>query len=139
ALHAHAPFQNLTDNMLVGNTVVNNGADYQDASTPGPTGVNIYSATPQAGNMVVNNHISGESYGVGVKVPAVPVQVQYNSLTVSGPGVANFGVGPVIATENWWGCPSGPGVSGSGCASAFGMGVVSTPWLTSPVPGQPSF
>lgn len=139
ALHAHAPFQNLTDNMLVGNTIVSNGADYQDATTPGPTGVNIYSVTPQTGNMVVDNHISSESYGVAVNMPGVPVQVQYNSLGASNAGVANFGAGPVIATDNWWNCPTGPGASGSGCASVFGPGVVATPWLKVPVPGQPNF
>ena len=136
AMHAHAPVQNLNDNMLVGNTVVSNGPDTQDAATPGTAGINIYSLTPVTGNMFVGNHVQNEAYDVAVKVPA-PVQVQFNSLSGSGVGVANLGVGPVIATENWWSCPAGPGAAG--CSSVFGPSVQWSPWLTIPTPGQPSF
>ncbi len=137
ALHAHAPFQNLTDNVLIGNTVVGNGPDTEDAATPGPAGINIYSATPQAGNMVVGNNFQNEAYDVTVNVPVLPVQVKFNSLVGTGVGVGNLGVGPVIATENWWSCPGGPGAAG--CSTVFGPSVVWSPWLTAPVPGQPSF
>ncbi len=138
ALHAHAPFQNLSENVLIGNTVVGNGPDTEDAATPGTAGINLYSLTPQAGNMVVGNHIQNEAYDVTVNIPAVPVQVQFNSLNGTGVGVGNLGVGPVIATENWWSCPAGPTATGS-CSSVFGPSVSWSPWLTVPVPGQPSY
>ena len=138
ALHAHAPFQNLSENVLIGNTLVNNGPDTQDAATPGTAGINLYSATPQSGNMVVGNHVQNEQYDVTVNIPGAAVQVQYNSLNGTGGGVANLGMGSVNATENWWSCPAGPTATGS-CSTVSGPAVLWSPWLTVPVPGQPSF
>ena len=137
AMHAHAPFQSLNDNMVVGNTVVNNGADTADAATPGPTGINLYSLTPVTGNIIADNSIQGESYAVVIKNPA-PVEVHFNALLGSGPGVDNLGVGLVNAAENWWSCPSGPTIPGS-CSMAVGSSVIAIPWLTSPIPSQPNY
>lgn len=44
-------------------------------------------------------------------------------------GLENRGSSSVIATDNYWGCPAGPG--GKGCDTTIGN-VVSTPWLTRP-------
>ena len=43
-------------------------------------------------------------------------------------GLDNLGSGSVNATENWWGCPNGPG--SNGCATVSGENVLYTPWLT---------
>ena len=131
ALHAHAPAQNLTDNMIVANTVVNNGADTGDAMTPGPTGINLYSLLPAAGNMILSNSIQGEMVDVGVKDPAL-VQVHFNSLNGSGYGVYNLGVVGVDASSNWWSCSNGPTLPGS---CSLGNGNLQTyPWLQAPPP-----
>jgi parallel beta-helix repeat protein len=41
AMHAHSPGANLSDNMIVGNHISGNGADTQDTATPGPAGINV--------------------------------------------------------------------------------------------------
>ena len=139
ALHAHVPNQTLTDNMIVGNTVTDNAQDTEDAFTPGPTGINVYSAAPATGNIVSGNAIQSESYDVAVHVP-VPVQVQFNALVGPKTGLLNMGTGAVIGANNWWGCPTGPTLAGTcSTASSFGGGLEVSPWLGSPVPSQPSF
>jgi len=41
AMHAHSPGATLSDNMIVGNHISGNGADTQDTATPGPAGINV--------------------------------------------------------------------------------------------------
>jgi parallel beta-helix repeat protein len=41
AMHAHSPGATLSDNMIVGNHISRNGADTEDTATPGPTGINV--------------------------------------------------------------------------------------------------
>lgn len=41
SMHAHSPGANLDDNMIAGNTLTRNGADTDDTFTSGPTGVNV--------------------------------------------------------------------------------------------------
>jgi hypothetical protein len=41
ALHAHAPGATLADNMIAGNQISGNGPDTEDTATPGPTGINV--------------------------------------------------------------------------------------------------
>jgi hypothetical protein len=136
-VHAQALGQILNDNLLVGNTVIANGADNREAATPGPTGINVYSPAPATGNMVFANNIQNENFDVVVNTP-VPVQVQYNALQGSGVGVGNQGVGFVYATENFWSCPNGPTQIYS-CSSVLGSNVQWAPWLTQQIPGQPNF
>jgi hypothetical protein len=132
------PGQNVTDNMLVGNTLANNGADTADAATPGPTGINLYSAGPNTGNMVSANSIQQETDDVAVSIPS-PVVVEFNNLSGRGAGVDNIGgVGSVDATWNWWGCFSGPSSSGA-CASATGANILYAPWLIVPATVPVSF
>ncbi len=146
AMHAHAPNQILNDNMLVSNTLINNAKDEGDAATPGPTGINIYSLMPIAGNMVIGNSIQGEALDVAVHAPAaqiptnaVPAVVQFNSLEGNGIGVDNLSpTSTVNATENFWSCPNGPTISGS-CSTVAGPNVLWAPWLTSPLPTLPSY
>ena len=137
SMHGHAPGGNLNDNMLVGNTIVNNGADTADAHTPGPTGINIYAPSASTGIIVSGNMIQGESYDIGLNIPSL-VQVGFNNLSGLQVGVQNFGTGPVDATQNFWGCGSGPTQAGS-CSMALGNNLSYTPWLQQGVPQQPNF
>jgi hypothetical protein len=43
--------------------------------------------------------------------------------------------GTVNGTENYWGCPSGPG--GNGCSRASGPEITTKPALASPIPADP--
>jgi parallel beta-helix repeat protein len=129
AMHSHTPDQLLRDNMIVGNTASNNGADTEDAATPGPTGINLYSLDEEPGNIISGNTITAETYGIAIKDPS-PVEVVFNSFAGLKVGVDNIGtVGAVDATDNWWGCILGPTFGGGGCASVLGIKVASEPWL----------
>ena len=137
ALHAQAQGDVMTDNLIVGNTLVNNGADTAAAATPGPTGVNVYALTAQSGNMIIGNAVQGESVDVAVHMPA-QLQVEFNSLGGNGNGVANLGIGSVLAAQNFWSCPNGPTIPGS-CSLALGSNIQTAPWLTMQLPAQPNF
>jgi parallel beta-helix repeat protein len=136
AIHSHAPNQNVNDNMLVGNTILGNGADTEDAATPGPTGINLYAFVPATGNIVSGNSIRNETVDVATSTAAL-VQVQFNNLLGGTTGLDNIGTGSVDATENWWGCPHGP-VAGTNCSTITGANVLFTLWLVAPAPVQPS-
>jgi parallel beta-helix repeat protein len=131
AMHGHTPGQSLNDTIIAGNIVVGNGADTDDAFTPGPTGVNLFSVSPATGTIVSQNAIAGEQIAVAVNTPA-EVDVNLNGFRTYGLnfGIDNIGTELVNATENWWGCPDGPG--SPGCAGINGPNVLFTPWLTSP-------
>jgi parallel beta-helix repeat protein len=134
SLHAHVPGQKLTDNMLVGNTVIDNGADTGDAVTPGPTGIDLYGAGPEAGNIISANIVQQESVDVAVNTPAL-VQVEFNNLLGKMKGLDNIGTGSVDASLNYWGCLLGPDLS-SGCARPEGVNILSDAWLPLPAPVQ---
>ena len=130
ALHAHAPGQNVDGNVITRNEISGNGADTEDAATPGPTGINVFSAvSPVSGIVVSDNVITRESVNVAVKAPT-EVTVRLNRFIAKGIGVDNLGAGPVDARENWWGCSNGPGAPG--CSAIAGSGVLADPWLTRP-------
>lgn len=128
AFHAHAPGQFLNDNMIIANQISGNGADTDDAFTPGPTGINVYGASSITGAVIAENVIQQESYDIVVNTPA-QVDINLNNLGAT-VGVDNLGTGTADAVLNWWGCASGPGASG--CASVGGAGVLFAPWLTQP-------
>jgi parallel beta-helix repeat protein len=129
AMHSHAPGQTITDNMIIGNYIAGNGADTDDAFTPGPTGINVFGVSPASGTVITNNVIKDESVDIAVNSPAI-VDAHLNNLLGKGMGVLNLGLGSADATENWWGCSGGPGANG--CATAAGSGVTFSPWLTTP-------
>ena len=129
ALHSHAPAQTLTDNKIIDNYIADNGADEGDAATGGPTGINVFGVSPTTGTEITGNIIEREAIGIAVKTPSETV-AGFNDLMNHQVGVANLGGSVVDATENWWGCPKGPGAGG--CASVTGTSVDVTPWLTTP-------
>jgi len=129
AFHSHQPGDNLNDNVIVGNRISGNGADEEDATTPGPTGINVFGVSPITGTVISENVISKEAYQVVVNTPS-EVDLHLNNFTDKTVGLDNIGAGTANATENWWGCSGGPGKSG--CASASGAGLLVAPWLTRP-------
>jgi len=131
ALHSHTLGQNLNDNMIIGNRILLNGQDTQDAATTGPTGINIFGVSPITGTVISQNRISNESLDIVVNTPA-NVAAHLNKLHGSGStGVQNVSTGIVDATENWWGCADGPGAYP--CSKVNGPGtVLFSPWLTKP-------
>jgi nitrous oxidase accessory protein NosD len=128
-LHTASSGQNLNDNLIAGNYIAGNGADTEDAATPGPTGINVFGVAPITGIVIVENLIKDEAVDVATNTPAL-VDVHLNNLLGKQIGVDNLDGGTVNAAENWWGCAKGPG--SPGCTSVSGSNVVSTPFLTKP-------
>ncbi|HEX6771163.1 MAG TPA: right-handed parallel beta-helix repeat-containing protein [Acidobacteriaceae bacterium] len=134
-MHNHAwspmaPPVNMNDNVIVGNRISRNAADTEDAATSGPTGINVYSVAPITGTIILQNVIDDEAIDVAFKAPMGQLIVHLNNFEPRSIGVDNLGTGTVDATENWWGCPTGPGTKR--CATVAGTGVSWTPWLFFP-------
>jgi nitrous oxidase accessory protein NosD len=133
AFHSHDPFDNLNDNKIIGNQISGNGADTEDAATPGTTGINVFGASPITGTLIVENVITNQDDDIVVKTTG-HVEAHLNQLP-GRTGVANVnangsGFGTVDATLNWWGCPAGPG--GAHCSAVSGPGVTFVPVLVIP-------
>jgi Right handed beta helix region len=130
AMHSHTPGQNLNDNAIVGNHISENGADTADAATPGPTGINVFGVSAVTGTVISGNVIQDEAEDIVTKTPA-EIDAHFNDLLGGNIGVDNLGTGTVDATENWWGCATGPDTGG--CTTVQGNGVTFAPFLTNPV------
>jgi len=129
ALHSHTPGQNLNNNSIIANEISGNHADTDDAATPGPTGINIFGVSPVLGTTISQNIIKDEAVDVAVNTPSM-VSVHLNDLLGKMIGLVNLGSGSADATENWWGCATGPG--SPGCSAVGGSNVLVQPWLTTP-------
>jgi parallel beta-helix repeat protein len=139
AFHSHVgpnfglPADNLNDNSIIGNHISGNGADLFDTATPGTAGINISSGaggSPITGTLVSGNVITDEDDDVVMATPG-DTNVHLNDLLRRDVGINNLSNGMVDATDNWWGCPAGPG--GPGCSSVEGSGISWAPWLDHPV------
>jgi parallel beta-helix repeat protein len=135
ALHSHTPGQNLNNNSIIANEISGNHADTDDAATPGPTGINIFGVSPIVGTTISQNVIKNEAVDVAINTPS-RVDVHLNSLLGKQIGLANLGTGSSDATENWWGCPKGPG--SPGCSTVSGSNIIVEPWLTQPIVTAPT-
>lgn len=135
AMHGHSGLEILNNNVITGNYISGNGADTEDAATPGPTGINIYSAGAVNGTVISQNVIKDEADDIVINTSTVIstpalVNAHQNNLNGNGVGIANLGKGSVDATNNWWGCAKGP--NAPGCSSVTGPNVQVSPWLSSP-------
>ncbi|HEY6765113.1 MAG TPA: right-handed parallel beta-helix repeat-containing protein [Candidatus Sulfotelmatobacter sp.] len=145
ALHTHvgpafgAPADNMSGNQIIGNFIAGNGPDTDDTATPGPTGININSGgggSPVFGTVITGNVIRDEQIDIAVNTPA-EVDAHLNDLYGGAIGVANVCAldsaactGLINATENFWGCSTGPNTKG--CAKTSGSAILFTPWLVKP-------
>jgi hypothetical protein len=107
AMHGHSGLENLDNNVIMSNYIFGNGADTADAATPGPTGINVYSAGAVTGTLITQNVIKSEAVDIAVHTAAL-VNALQNNLNSSGIGVANLGSGSINATSNWWGARLAP-------------------------------
>jgi Right handed beta helix region len=149
ALHTHVgpnfglPADDMDGNVIVDNYIAKNLADVDDTATGGRVGININSGgggTPINGTIISGNVITDEDIDVAFNTPAW-VNIHLNDLRGGKVGVANVCTlddpsckGGVIASENYWGCPKGPGAWG--CSTTSGPNVLFTPWLTKPATGD---
>jgi hypothetical protein len=139
AVHNHAappgaPGINLNDIVIVGNYIAGNGADTQDAATPGTAGINIYGVAPIYGTIILDNTIENQDVGVVMNNPG-GMEVHQNSLLVGKSGVVNLGKGTMNGALNFFGCAGGPGTTG--CSAATGPALLSSPWLAAPSAAAP--
>ncbi|HUX46192.1 MAG TPA: right-handed parallel beta-helix repeat-containing protein [Terracidiphilus sp.] len=148
ALHTHVgpnfgrPADDMSGNQIIDNYIAKNLADENDTATPGRVGININSGgggSPVRGTVIAGNTITDEDVDIALNTPAL-VNVHGNNLLGKKVGVANICgfdhaacTGGSVATENYWGCSSGPGANG--CATASGPNVLWDPWLSKPEMG----
>ncbi len=137
AFHSHVGGDIFTNNAIIGNHISGNNADLDDTATPGPTGINInsgFGGSPIAGTIISGNVIENEEYDIFINTPA-QVDAHLNAFLGKGEvGIDNSSSSAVNATENWWGCPGGPGAEH--CSSVEGTGAIFTPWVTWPLGGN---
>lgn len=149
SLHTHVgptfglPADNMDGNVIIGNYISGNGPDTDDTATAGPTGININSGgggSPVRGTIISGNVIVDEDEDIAVNTPA-EVDAHLNELLGGSIGVANVCAldaaactGSIDATENYWGCPAGPG--GNGCSTTSGSSIRFAPWLRFSIPEE---
>lgn len=142
ALHSHVgpafglPADDMNGNMIIGNYIARNLADLDDTATGGTVGININSGgggTPVSGTVISQNVITQEEIDVAVNTLGT-VNIHLNQLLGGKTGVANVCAldhasctGQIDATQNYWGCPAGPG--GAECSSVSGGQIVTDPAL----------
>ena len=90
----------------MGNFISGNGADTEDAATPGTAGINVYSVAAVYQTQILENTVQNEAMDVVMNHPG-GMDVHLNNLLGAGVGVANLGKGAVNATMNFFGCAGG--------------------------------
>jgi parallel beta-helix repeat protein len=124
--HGHNSADAIQNIVVVGNTISGNGADVGDAATGGlTTGINYFGAHTASvpggvsGAVIYGNTISNEDDAITYNSGNLLAVHLNNFMNVGQSGVNNIdttGIGSVDASENYWGCSTGPGATGS-CAS----------------------
>lgn len=138
-MHNHAappgaPGINMNDTVIVGNFISGNGADGEDAATPGTAGINVYAVAPIYGTVIAQNTIVNQAVDVVMNNPGA-MEVHMNNLMGGKVGLANTGKGVANDSMNFFGCPGGPGAMG--CSKVTGS-VAPSPWLSTPVMSAPA-
>ncbi len=145
-LHTHVgpafglPADSMDGNVIIGNFIAKNLADQADTATPGNVGININSGdggSPVYGTVIAYNVIRDEQVDIAVNTPA-EVDIHLNDLGGGNIGVADVCAfdaatvctGSINASENYWGCPDGPGAAG--CTTVSGSDITFAPWLQQP-------
>ncbi|MGA8273596.1 MAG: hypothetical protein WB919_18685 [Candidatus Sulfotelmatobacter sp.] len=126
--HGHNSGDTISGTIVAGNTISGNGQDVGDAATPGTTGINFFGAHTASipgglsGTQIYGNTISNEEDAI-IYNSGVPLMVHLNNLmNVGNNGINNTdttGIGSVDASQNYWGCSTGP--TTSGCSSVTGV------------------
>ena len=80
------------------------------------------------GNYTTNDGIGGAIYVGSGSLTANYDRITGNSADLGG-GIAVRG-GSAVATDNWWGCNSGPNATGCDTVNASGGTLTSSPWIT---------
>lgn len=146
SIHVHAANGNADNNVITENTVSGNGGDSEaEGPTPPHTGIEVLSnaafgvpfgaAAPIAGTVVSQNKVLDEDIDLWMGNTDTTVNVFLNDLLGNGAvGLENGGSGTAVATDDYWGCPKGPGATGcSSISNTAGGTVVSSPFLSQPV------
>jgi parallel beta-helix repeat protein len=138
--HGHSSGDAIQNTIVAGNTISGNGSDVGDAATPGTTGINFFGAHTVSipgglsGTQIYGNTISNEDDAI-IYNSGVPLIVHFNNLiNVGSAGINNTdttGIGTVDATQNYWGCSTGP--TATGCSSVTGANVTTSPYLPATV------
>jgi parallel beta-helix repeat protein len=144
AIHAHAANGVVDNNIVTENVISDNGGDAEaEGASPPKTGIEVLSngsfggpfgpAAPIKGTVISQNSVSKEKIDVWVGNTATDARVFLNDL-VGHTGVDNEGSGTAVATDNWWGCPKGPGAPGCSSTVNGSTGtIVSTPFMSHPL------
>lgn len=136
-LHSHAVAQDLNGNAIIGNVISGNGGDTGSvASNPPPVGIVIFSdisgdAAPITGTRISENTISKEDVDVWVGTSATGLSLHLNDLLGGSSALGVEAVSPASAdaSNNYWGCATGPGTGN--CTGTSGT-VVTAPFLIKP-------
>jgi parallel beta-helix repeat protein len=146
-IHVHAKNGNADHNVVIENVISGNGGDAEAKPGSPPPGIGIEvlsngafgapfsAAAPIVGTIISQNKVSDEDIDVWVGNTDTDAGVFLNDLLgISASGVENAGGGTVVATDNYWGCPKGPGKANCSSATVTGTGtIVSNPFLSHPV------
>lgn len=89
---------------------------------------------------ITGNRFAANSGGINVATGALgtgaQIQAHFNEITVTGANaVSNSTSTTIDATNNWWGCNSGPNTTG--CGATVGP-ATTDPWLTLTISADPS-
>lgn len=135
--HGHNSGDFILNTVVAGNTISGNGQDVGDGATQGTTGINFFGAHTVSvaggltGTQIYGNTISNEDNAISYN-SGVPLEAHLNNfINVGNAGINNIdstGIGSVDATQNYWGCSTGP-AAGTSCSSVTGSNVTTTPFL----------
>jgi nitrous oxidase accessory protein NosD len=127
---AQAPPVDFSDNVILGNRITGNGPDSDDPQSPGSTGISISSFAPFTGTIIAQNDFDLQIADIVYNAPSGSIEAHLNNFRDNGFAVFNEGTAGVSASQNFWGCPDGPG--GAGCSVMSGPNITAPSWMQAP-------